>query len=401
MVKLQAIGWAKLVGVASFGLIGSYIAFAMAVSGVVRTRNPDLALTLVPFESYALAASADRKLFENPSEPGAEVQLLARRSLRQQALNPRALRILGFYAETQGNLSEANRFIRQAEKLSRREIGAQLWLIEASARRNETATTLRHYDYALSTKTSAQAILFPRLLQAIEAKDVRIGMKPYMRAKRDWSRAFLAFAIAENRNLPQVVDLITESGQIDRDNYSLELSLLSKLVTEAQYTDARKLYLRLPGASAERLVSVGLEHQARAGNDGAIAWQVFDGADAGGGFSPIGKGRNLALFLSANPSTTHTIASKILYLNPGNYALTATLASLVHGDGGSLRWQLRCPTAQGQPIWWIDSVKLSLSTQFAVPRDCPVQFLDLVVSGGREQKGLEATVASVSVRPAS
>jgi hypothetical protein len=40
--------------------------------------------------------------------------------------------------------------------------------------------------------------------------------------------------------------------------------------------------------------------------------------------------------------------------------------------------------------------------ELTVPANCPVQFLDLIVaSGGKGQMGLEATVASVSVAPAS
>jgi hypothetical protein len=94
------------------------------------------------------------------------------------------------------------------------------------------------------------------------------------------------------------------------------------------------------------------------------------------------------------------VATKLLYLKPGNYSFAARLANLDRGEGGFLRWQLRCPTDEtGQPVWTFDSISMTTRAAFAVPANCPTQFLDLVVSGGKGQTGVEATIASVSVVP--
>jgi len=86
-------------------------------------------------------------------------------------------------------------------------------------------------------------------------------------------------------------------------------------------------------------------------------------------------------------------------LKPGKYLFSARLSNLDRGDGGFLRWQLRCPAIGGAPAWTFDSINVSLRAELMVPANCPVQLLDLIASGGKGQTGLEATIASVSLAP--
>jgi hypothetical protein len=259
------------------GLVGAWFAFALAVSGVTRTKNPQIALSFIPNESTALAARADQLFFANPSKPPKEARELALTSLRQQALNARALRLLGYYADAQGDNLKADALVRQAAKLSRREAGAQLWLIEANARKGDTEQTLVHYDIVLRTKPDTQILLFPRLLAAIEDADVRAALKPYIRKERGWAGGFLFYANGNSKNLPALVDLIAETGGIpDRESaHNQELGLLSRLVTEKYFSDARRLYLQMDAAKAARLTSAAFDPSDRGGRFGPMGWQMI------------------------------------------------------------------------------------------------------------------------------
>ena len=130
-----------------------------------------------------------------------------------------------------------------------------------------------------------------------------------------------------------------------------------------------------------------------------MGWQLLEDPDAGGGFIGNVGDRQTMLSLFANSATTRPVATKLLYLKPGTYLFSARLANLDRGDGGFLRWQLRCPAIGGAPVWTIDSINVALRAELAVPANCPVQYLDLIASGGKGQTGLEATIASVSVAP--
>jgi tetratricopeptide (TPR) repeat protein len=381
----------------------TYGAFALAVSGITRLKNPDVALRFVPDESAALAAKADQLFFAKPQNPPETVRRLALDALHSQAFNPKALRLLGYFYDARGDSARAERYVRKAAHLSRREPGAQLWLIEASARSGDVEKTLKHYDIALRTKPETQTILYPRLLKAIEDKEIRTALKPYFRDDSSWMYGFLVFASGNSNNLPALVDLIVETGGLTDVANARErgTALLTRLVAENYYEDARRLFLKLPGNKPARVTSASFDASDRDSRFGPMGWQLVEDPNAGGGFTGGAGDRRTMLSLFANSATTRPVATKLLYLAPGNYLFSARLANLDRGDGGFLRWQLRCPAIGGTPVWTIDSINALLRAELSVPANCPVQFLDIVASGGKGQMGLEATVASVSVAPAS
>lgn len=379
----------------------TYGAFALAVSGITRLKNPDAALLFVPNESSALAAKADRLFFAEPANPPGRVRKLALDALHSQAFNPKALRLLGYYYDSRGDLGRAEKYVKKAAYLSRREPGAQLWLIEASARAGDIRETLKHYDIALRTKPETQTILYPRLLNAIEDKEIRTALKPYIRQDASWTYGFLVYANGNSTNLPVLVDLLVETGGLTHvaNARERETALLTRLVAENYYADARRLFLQMSGAKPVRMVSAAFDDSDRDERFGPMGWQLLEDPDAGGGFIGNVGDRQTMLSLFANSATTRPVATKLLYLEPGNYLFSARLAKLDRGDGGFLRWQLRCPAIGGAPVWTIDSINVALRAELAVPANCPVQYLDLIASGGKGQTGLEATVASASVAP--
>ena len=403
LATLRSIGIARILIFTALGLAGAWFAAALAISGVARIKAPQAALLAFPNESTALAARADQLFFANPKNPPREVELLARRAIENQAINAKALRVLGYVIDAKGDTEMAEKYVRMAAKLSRREPGAQLWLIEASARKGDVAQTLVHYDIALRTKPDTQTILFPRLVNAIEDREIRIALKPYIRAQNGWAPAFLFFANTNSKNLSALVDLVVETGGlVDAESAKgQELGLLARLVAEGLFADARRLYLQIPGAKPSRLASAAFDNSDRDARFGPVGWQLLDDPDAGGGFLGKTGDRQTMLSIFANSATTRPVATKLLYLKPGKYLLSARLANLDRGDGGFLRWQLRCPAMDGPPAWTIDSINASLRAELVVPANCPVQFLDLIASGGKGQTGLEATIASVSVAPAN
>ncbi|MFD1766080.1 tetratricopeptide repeat protein [Sphingorhabdus buctiana] len=397
---LNSIGIVRLLLVLVAGIGGSSLIFALTVSGVTRIKNPQLALMFVPTDSSALAARADQLLFSSLKKPAPEVRSFARAALIQQAINPKALRVLGYYADAQGDAVAAETLVRYSARLSRRETGAQLWLIEASARRNDTQQALKHYDIVLRTKPEVQSLLFPRLVSAIEEPEVRAALIPYIKNGSSWTIPFLFYANANSGNLNVVVDLVLESGGLaDVDAAKSQiLGLLERLVKAEQFTEARRLYMGLPGSNPTKLKSVEFSNSDRTGEFGAIGWLLVVDPDAGGQFIESNAGDRPRLAIFANASTTRTVASKLLYLSPGDYQFDARVTPIDRGYGGSIRWQLRCAAKRsGTEIWTFDVVDATARDALTIPSNCPVQFLDLIASGGNGQTGLEAIISSVRV----
>lgn len=399
--KFDGIGFKRLILMLVITPIVTYGAFALALSGIARLKNPDAALLFVPNESSALAAKADQLFFAEPDNPPDRVHALALKALHGQAFNPKALRVLGYYYNSRGDLERAEKYVRKAAYLSRREPGAQLWLIEAAAKAGDIEKTLKHYDIVLRTKPETRAILYPRLLNAIEDKEIRTALKPYFRRNAVWVYDFIVYANGNSKNLPVLVDLFLETGGLAHAANASErqAALLTRLIAENQYADARRLYLQMPGAKPARLTSAAFDASDRDARFGPMGWQLLEDPDAGGGFTGSGGDQQTRLAIYANSATTRPVASKLLYLKPGKYLFSARLSNLDRGDGGFLRWQLRCPAIGGAPAWTFDSINVSLRAELMVPANCPVQLLDLIASGGKGQTGLEATIASVSLAP--
>lgn len=400
---LQKIGYIRILILAVIGIVGAWFALMLSVTGVTRTKNPQMALMLLPGEGTALSARADQLFFENPEQPSPAARNFAVAALRQQAINPKALRILGYFASAQNDEAKAENLMEMAQRLSRRETGTQFWLIDSAAKKNDIKQALLHYDIALKTKPDAQDILFPRLLAAIDDPTLRLALEPYIRADNDWAVSFISYANAKSENLPALASLVAKTGGVrDREMAQRQMvDLLGRLVGKSHFTEARSLFMSIPGAKSARLTSAALDSSDRNSRFGPMGWQTFDDSDAGGAFNAPEKNGTITLSVYANGSTTKTVARKLLYLKPGSYRFGSKLADLVSGDGGYLRWQILCPAGSGAPIIWsVDSGNKVAQGLIAIPASCPVQFLDLVASGGKGQTGLEATIASVSVTPA-
>lgn len=403
-LALKKRGLGKLMLLTLAGLAGAGWVFALAFSGVTRSKNPQLALMFMPSESTALAAHADMLFFANPAKPPAEIKSLAMEALRQQAINPRALRLLGYI---DGSKAKSARWMQMAERQSRRETGTQLWLIEEAAQANDIQKALYHYNIALRTKPDVQTVLFPRLTAAIDDTDVRLALLPYIRQENAWTKMFLNYAITYSKNLPAVVDLMIDSGGLPdkQANHEQLVILLGQLVDAGYFNDAKRLYLSMAGAKMQHLSSTAFAQSDLVARFGPLGWQFMDDTEAGGGFSggaSSGGASSKAMEMSvfANAASTRPAVRKLLFLKPGSYNFAAKLSSIVQDQGGFLRWQMRCMRESGgSVIWSIDSAAKSVSSTIAVPGDCPVQFLDLIVSGGQGQAGLEATLTSISITP--
>lgn len=397
---VKRVAFLRIFIVILFAIILGWLSFSLAVSGITRTRNPRTALIFIPTESSALGSRADQLFFANPSRPSPQIRGLARRALINQAVNAKALRLLGYIADTQGDKQRAFSLVTTAAKLSRRDAGAQLWLIEFHAQANDNSKTLKHYDALLSTKPETQTMLYPRLSRAIEDQAVRSEMLPFMRRGRSWMESFLSHATANSKDLTGLVSLIVEAKGYTKTESArpMALNLIERLVREKRFLDARRIYFLVSGGKAGRLTDPAFDNDDRGAQFGMMGWQISDYPDAGGGFSGNSAQGKPQLSIFANSATTQIAASRLLYLPPGSYSFSYSISEFALGQGGYIRFQLRCPTTSApSPVWMFEAdVKRSTST-VDVPSDCPVQYLEILTSGGNGQLGMEATIDTVAI----
>lgn len=398
---VQRSGYLRMLLIAGLGLVASLLTLALAVAGATETTNPQLALRFYPSDSIALAARAEQLLARQPERPGPEVKRLALASLRQQSLNPLALRLLGYIDTLEYREQSARSLMRLSEGQSRRDSGTQFWLVEDAVQRGDVKRALAHYDILLRTHPSTYTTLFPILVQALGDPAIREALVPYIRTDRNWAPLFLAHASANSADLGSLVDLMLKSGGLGDPvaARAQTVDLLQRLIARNMFADARRLYLGTRGNIASLLDTASFTAADPAASASPMAWQIRTEADAGGEFIDNGTARPM-LSVFASAATTAAIASKILYLPPGRYRLAVALDRFEGDEGSLLRWQLRCPALPDKrPVWSIDSGNRPVTADLNIPERCTVQYLDLIGSGGQGSNGMSATVRSVSLTP--
>ncbi len=167
--------WIKLVAILAATTYLAWLSFIHAVASITWRQNPDTALYYVPDHPLALSRKAD-ELFAQRQDPAtlAKVEAMAKQSLRGGALNPVAIRLLGYVADARGDTKKARHLMLLSQKVSRRDLGTQLWLIEDAVARDDKRAALNHYDIAMRATPSSFPILFPTLTGALGDPDVRI-----------------------------------------------------------------------------------------------------------------------------------------------------------------------------------------------------------------------------------
>lgn len=401
--------WVKLVSIAAVACPLAWFAFIHAVANITWQQNPDMALRFVPDHPLALSRKAD-ELFAAKQDPAtlAKVEAMAKQSLRGGALNPVAIRLLGYVADARGDQKKAREFMLLSQKVSRRDFGTQLWLIEDAVARNDKKQALYHYDIAMRTTPSSFPLLFPTLTGALDDPEVRAGLAPYVKATPEWLLSFLSYAIGTMENPSYLVDVLLKAGPLpDRPDYRGQSNyLLTTLANKGQFTAFQRYYSSLPGVRAKALQTAALNKDTINLRYSAAGWQLTENSVIGGAFSEPDKSGASTLSAFAGSGERGELMRKLLFLKSGTYRFAAQYDAQSSAPDSEIRWDLLCVSQKGNVAKWFTSrpVKAGRSgdvQSFTLGADCPHQLLQLQLAGGSGQLGAEFVLRSVNVVPAS
>jgi hypothetical protein len=381
-------------------LVGAGYAALHAVTNATRASNPEFALQLVGSDPVALALKADVLLAASPTKANAQtINRLARQSLLKQAVNPRALRILGYHADLERRPADALAMTSLAAQLSRRDAGAQIWLIEKRAAANDVKATLVHYDIALRTSLASRELLFPILATALSDPAIQSAFVPYVKRAPEWLAPFLGKAIWGGGDPSSLANVIIRAGGLPQaQNYrELEYQLLGRLIGKARFVDARRYFLTLPGANGRAAETAGFDASTINPQFAPIAWELSSDAKVAVGFLEGNR-----LHVAANSGTRLVVARKLLFLKPGRRILSSAVEWIAFPSDGEATWRLMCEDAGKLRLIWSAPLRgLSSAAPIDIPGNCTVQFLDLAVAGGSAQTGVEFILDRISLNEKS
>lgn len=399
--------WAKLVVIISVTGYLAWLSFIHAVANITWQQNPDLALSYVPDHPLALSRKAD-ELFAENQDPAtlAKVEAMAKQSLKGGALNPVAIRLLGYVADVRGDLDKARELMLLSQKVSRRDFGTQLWLIEDAVARGDKKQALFHYDIALRTKPSGYPILLPTLVGALDDPEVRSGLVPYVKANPNWLPSFLSEAINNGENPANLADVLLKAkGLPERDDYqSWSNQLLARLAQKNQFPTYRQYYVSLKGSNEATLRSVRLDRLNVNLRYPVAGWQLVDNPVIGATFSAFDKSGRATLLAFAGSGERGELMRKYLFLKPGNYQFSALYDAADDAPDSEIRWEMQCLSSNAPATKWLSATPLrkgrsSATEIFEIGPECRNQLLILQLAGGSSQIGMEFTLRSVDIKP--
>jgi hypothetical protein len=384
----------------------AWLSFASAVVHIVRESNPTAALKLVANDPVALSGRAESALASATSSAlvSGDVKNLVLESLRFQAINPRALRQLGFIADANGQSASAKRLIQLSERTSRREFGAQLWLIENGIQSDNIRATLVHYDIALRSGYDNGAILYPILASALDDREVQIAFARYINPASPWLGPFLSYAITQGQNPIALAATIMRGGGLpDGEGYrDFERQLLAQMAAKARYQDAREYYLSLANADPKVLVSIGFDAAVISDKFVPISWEVQNSPGVAAAFDGVKNNGRQRLNISAGSGEQGIVLRKLLFVAAGRYNITQNVKSKTLTGGAVATWEVKClGTGTERVVWRADfgsSVGRQILPPFDIPSDCTTQSVALIISGGSNQEGSEVVLTDVELR---
>ncbi len=344
--KLGKAAIGRLAAISLIVAVLAYYSFAAALTAVARTKNYQVSLVVDPADSMALAAKADAIFLANKDPVTARrVQQLARASLESQPLNARALRLMGYTDQVLSAKPKSQQLIGLATQASRRELGAQMWLIEQRVARNDAVGALRHYDLALRTNAAIQVPLYTQLTLGIEIPVIRSALTPYVKAETPWIRPFLTHAIWYSANPLSIVAVVNAAGGMPKAKpfRETEILLLSQLVGKQQLAVAREFYLGLPNAKPGVLTSLTFVRESADLRNQALGWQLVQGASVGSAWSGNSEQQTLSIY--ANSGERGLVARKLLFLKPGSYRVGAKFGQSIMPESSSVQLTFYCANA--------------------------------------------------------
>lgn len=393
--------WIVRVVLALVAAVLGYFGVTHSMALAAENADAQRAYRLAPHDGR-IVASAAAKRFAVTSEPAAQrpIVQLALTALRQDATAVKAVNTLGLQAQLHGDTVQAQRLFNYAQRLSRRELQTQLWLIENAVARNDVPGALRHYDIALRTNKSAPDVLFPILAGAISDPLVRTSAIATLAGKPIWAQSFIVFVAGGGEDPRAVADLLLRlhrRGVRVPDEPSTVV--INRLIHDDAAEDAWRYYAAIrPGVKRNSARDPGFA--AVFDRPTAFDWSPVNENNVSASVQRTAEGGIFTF--SVSPGAGGLLLQQTQMLPPGTYRLDGKSSEIELPQRASPYWVLSCRSGAelGRVVVPNTSYNRgSFSGQFIVPSDCPVQTLALIARPSEEISGSSGQIEEVRLIP--
>lgn len=393
--------------IAMLAITVAILAARDAASFVFQHISPIAALQFDSDNPIALIRREQNELASGLASEKRRDERLAiiQRSVESFPLNAAAFRLFSLLALSADKQDSFGSQIAFADRLSRRDVGTQFFLIEEAVRNNDIDRALRHYDSALRVNEESRSVLFPVLAEALGQPAVRRKLSSYMSEPAPWFDGFLRHAI-KTSNAPQNITLLgRENGGFPQTEsfHARQVELVSRLAATGHYRLAIEQYLALSDSDDSALGTIGFTESTTTEENTPIAWDLVATDD----HLPLfvrEKGGEIAVKSEVEGGYVGPLAGRLMALRAERYNLTFRHESDVPRGFGNVEWLVTC----------VDSVEprrilnrtlqlgseVEKTTPLVIPADCPVQLVNSILRLEPSTQRYEILTRSPVLEPA-
>jgi hypothetical protein len=296
--------------------------------------------------------------------------------------------IQGAIAQTEGRGSQAERLFQTARDRDPRSLAARYFLSELYFRTGRIPQGLIEMAALARIEPRAAAPFLPAVAAYARTPGAVPQLKRFFRTRTDVELDVLSLLSQDARNAELVLALAT----VDRTDPPPEWRkrIVQSLVHAGQFGKARAIWLRLnrlqdsPGLFNPRFEKLAATPP--------FNWTYSETSD--GLAEPSGAGRLEVLYYGRQPAV---LASQLLSLQPGRYRLGMEISGETQADG--LQWSVRCAN-RNQKLIRLPLRGRAPNGAFAVPPNCPAQWIELQGTPGEMPRTVEVSVGGLRLAAA-
>lgn len=386
------------------GAFAVFIAITAAVNATVNVfseRSPSRALSIQSSAPIALMAIVGKEISDGGlnAKPKPKWEADAKMSLRLQPINAPALRTLALTRQAQGNSKNAMRLMQLSQRVSRRDILTQLWLMQDAVKRDDIHSAMGHIDTALTTHVEIGETVFPVLQDALADQRIVGELATFIRQDRQWLRAFLSFANESNKNPEQLAKAVRLAGGLPAagDYRDFETDLIWSLSKAGKAGSIPSLLASLKRATPTDLSDGRMSSKTLDPRWGPFSWTASSDPDVS---SAINEDNQVAV--RAAPMRTGMVLQRLLALREGQYRLDARARIESPEALPVIEIEVGCATGGQAPLlvsrFQAKAQGGALGGIFQVRSGCPIQIVRFVVTGADTGIETEMSLGSISVK---
>lgn len=385
-------GWGRTLIVVSAAALLAFTVIRVAAVEAFARKDPGRAAAIWPNHPAVVLESGLAEVGETAAAGKVVDEALITKlvsAATKAPLAPEPFLVRGVEAQLAGDQSLALRAFLAARQRNPRAVAPRYFLADLYLNAGQTGPGL--------TEISALARLVPQSLPQVApylaayAKQPRAApqVKAMLASHPQLELALLSELSADSANAKLVTYLW--SGRGGDDARPWQGRLLSGLVEAGRFNEARAVWARFTGISAEQDRLFDPDFAARAVPP--FGWTLASGPS--GIAEPQGGGRLHALFYGRDDLT---LASQLLTLPPGSYKLSMEVSG-TSPTSKSLSWTMKCLPGANP----IASIQLNRSGAALAPvtiaaGSCPAQLLELTGTAPEFPEQAEVTIGRLQIQ---